>query len=132
MDQPKYTTPVETLTILIDPRKARGKRYPWILLLTLIAIAIASGQRTVRAIADWFTLHWEELQAELHPARATCPSESAFRRVMRLIDPQGLEVLLSNSWTLSISPASPRIRSVHGSMNALVLGSRLIGSARER
>jgi hypothetical protein len=57
MDHPKYTTPVETLTILIDPRKARGKRYPWILLLTLIAIAIASGQRTVRAIADCIALH---------------------------------------------------------------------------
>ena len=95
MDPPKYTTLVAALMALLDPRQARGKRYAWILLLILIAIAIASGQRTVHAIADWISLHWEDLQAELHPARVTCPSESTFRRVLRLIDPQQLDDLLS-------------------------------------
>jgi predicted transposase YbfD/YdcC len=101
MDQPKYTTLVEALTALIDPRKARGKRYPWMLLLTLIAIAIASGQRTVHAIANWAALHWDELRAELHPERVTCPSESTFRRALRLIDPQGIEALLIH---LAVNP----------------------------
>ncbi len=34
MDQPKYTTLAAALMALLDPRKARGKRYAWILLLT--------------------------------------------------------------------------------------------------
>lgn len=101
MDQPQYTTLVEALTALIDPRKARGKRYPWMLLLTLIAIGIASGQRSVHAIADWIALHWNELRDALHPERVTCPSESTFRRALRLIDPQGLEDLLIH---LAVNP----------------------------
>lgn len=104
MDQPKYTTLGVALMALLDPRKARGKRYAWILLLTLIATALASGQRTVHASADWITLHWEELAAELHPARATCPSESTVRRALRLIDPQAMEDLLSR---LEVSPKPP-------------------------
>jgi predicted transposase YbfD/YdcC len=95
MDQPKYTTLVAALMALLDPRKPRGKRYAWILLLTLIAIALTSGQRTVHAIADWIALHWEELQTELLPASAICPSESTFRRVLRLIDAPRLDELLS-------------------------------------
>ena len=103
MDQPKYTTLVEALSALIDPRHARGKRYGWMLLLTLIAIALVSGQRTVHAIADWCAQHWEELQAELAPARARCPSESTFRRALRLINPQGIEDLLTR---LEVNPVA--------------------------
>jgi len=61
MDQPKYTTLTETLKSVPDPHHARGKRYPWLLLLTLIAAALASGQKTVHAIADWVKLHADEL-----------------------------------------------------------------------
>ncbi len=37
MDHEEYTTLVATLRSVPDPRKARGQRYPWELLLTLIA-----------------------------------------------------------------------------------------------
>jgi predicted transposase YbfD/YdcC len=40
MDQPKYTTLSEALQSVPDPRHARGKRYPWLFLLTLIAAAM--------------------------------------------------------------------------------------------
>jgi hypothetical protein len=53
MDQPKYTTLVAALTALLDPRKALGKRYAWMFLLTLIVIVLTSSQRTLHAIADW-------------------------------------------------------------------------------
>ena len=43
MDQPKYTTLTEALQPVPDPRHARGKRYSWLFLLTLIAAALASG-----------------------------------------------------------------------------------------
>jgi predicted transposase YbfD/YdcC len=104
MDQAKYTTLVEGLSTLIDPRQARGKRYSWMLLLTLIAIAIASGQRTVHAIADWIAQHWEDVRTELHPVRITCPSEATFRRALRLIDPLAMEDLLTH---LDVTPSPP-------------------------
>lgn len=107
MDQPKYTTLVNALSTLFDPRHARGKRYGWLLLLTLIALALVSGQQTVHAIADWCALHWEELQAELHPARESCPSESTFRRTLRLVNPQGIEDLLTRLETPPVTSAPP-------------------------
>ena len=53
MDQPQYSTLRDALACIADPRKARGKRYPWHFLLMLIALALASGEQTVHAIADW-------------------------------------------------------------------------------
>ncbi len=91
MDQPHYTTLVDALREIADQRKARGQRYPWLLLLTLIALALVSGQRSVHAIADWVEQHWEELVAELHPARPTWPSESTIRRALRTMDPEDVE-----------------------------------------
>jgi hypothetical protein len=56
-----------------DPRHARGKHYPWLLLLTLIAAALASGQKTVNAIADWVKLHADELREFLNPPKGRLP-----------------------------------------------------------
>jgi predicted transposase YbfD/YdcC len=95
MDQCKYTTLVEALAVITDPRHARGQRYSWLLLLTLTAIGVASGQRTVHAIADWIRLHWDELCLALKPDRATCPSEPTFRRTLRLVSPQEIEAVLA-------------------------------------
>jgi len=36
MDTPQYSTLMEALQELPDPRKPRGKRYQWHLLLTII------------------------------------------------------------------------------------------------
>jgi hypothetical protein len=38
MDQSQYSSLLEVLAIIPDPRKARGKRYAWTLLLTLLPI----------------------------------------------------------------------------------------------
>jgi hypothetical protein len=43
MDERKYTTLVEALAAVPDPRKPRGQRYPWKLLVTLGSEAVASG-----------------------------------------------------------------------------------------
>lgn len=51
MDHNQYSTLMETLAVVPDPRKARGKRYSWLLLLTLLAAGLASGHQTVHAIA---------------------------------------------------------------------------------
>ncbi len=95
MDQPKYTTLVERLKSVPDPRRARGKRYPWILLLTLIAAALASGQQTVNAIADWVKEHADELRESLNPPKGRLPSSSTFYRAVRAVDLMALEAQLS-------------------------------------
>jgi hypothetical protein len=96
MDQPKYTTLTETMRSVPDPRHARGKRYSWLFLLTLIAAAWASGQKTVYAIADWVRLHADELREALKPPRGRLPSGSTFYRTLRAIDLATLEAHLSD------------------------------------
>jgi hypothetical protein len=48
MDDRKYATLVEALAAVPDPRRWSGQRYPWVLLLTLVSAALATGQRTKR------------------------------------------------------------------------------------
>jgi hypothetical protein len=52
MDEPQYSTLLEALSAVPDPRKARGKQYSWVLLLTLVSSALASGERSGHGIAS--------------------------------------------------------------------------------
>lgn len=94
MDQPKYTTLMDALKSVPDPRHARGKRYSWSFLLALVASAMASGQQTGHAIAQWVALHAEELVLHLRPGRGRAPSESTLQRVLRRVDLPALEARL--------------------------------------
>jgi len=82
---------MDALQEVPDPRKARGQRYSWTFLLTVVCAALASGQKTPHAIAHWITLHATELRQELASRRNTMPSEATVRRLLRRIDLQALE-----------------------------------------
>jgi hypothetical protein len=69
----QYSTLLSALQHVPDPRKARGKRYSWTLLLTLIVAGLASNYQTARAIAQWARLHASELRAAL-PELVRIPS----------------------------------------------------------
>jgi hypothetical protein len=90
MDQPQYTSLMEALAAVPDPRKARGKRFAWTLLLTLLAAGLASGHQTAHAIAQWVGLQATALRAAL-PELTRRPSESTLLRTLRLIDVTLLE-----------------------------------------
>ena len=94
MDQSQYTTLMDVLLAIPDPRKARGKRYAWTLLLTLLAAGLASGQQTAHAIAQWVVLQAEHLRAAL-PELKQLPSESTLLRTFRQIDVVVLEMALA-------------------------------------
>ena len=126
MDRPKYTTLTETLKFVPDPRHARGKRYPWLLLLTLIAAALASGQKTVHAIADWVRLHADELQASLNPPKGRLPSGSTLYRTLRAIDLAALEAQLSD-FTEPLATESAHRASITTSEGKVLHGQALDG-----
>lgn len=91
MDQRMYTTLVEALAEVADPRKRRGQGYPWIFLLTLVSAALASGQRHGRAIGQWVQEHAEPLRQALDWRGRALPSEATLRRVLRHLDLAALE-----------------------------------------
>ncbi len=66
MDQPQdSSTLTEALAVVPDPRHARGKRSPWLLLLTLLGYWLCQRALTARAIAHWLRLHTNNLTAAL-------------------------------------------------------------------
>jgi hypothetical protein len=52
MDSPQYRDLRAALADVPDPRRRRGRRYCWPVLLTLIAAALVSGQQGMRAIGQ--------------------------------------------------------------------------------
>jgi hypothetical protein len=74
-----------------DPRKARGKRHPWPLLLTLISAALVCGQRSQRAIGQWVSEHGHDLLTHLPIPQRPLPSTSTLRRALLAIDVEVLE-----------------------------------------
>lgn len=86
----QYSTLLAAVQAVPDPRKARGKRYSWALLLTVLIAGLASNYQTARAIADWVRLHfatWQALLPELHHP----PSASTLLRTLRQLDVALLE-----------------------------------------
>lgn len=95
MDMPKYSTLMDAVVDIPDPRKARGKRHPWAVLLTLISAALLAGQRNGRAIGQWVDEHAGELQTHLSLPQRPLPSTSTFRRTLRALDVAALEARLA-------------------------------------
>jgi predicted transposase YbfD/YdcC len=95
MDVPQYTDLLSALRAVPDPRHRRGRRYAWPLLLTLIAAALASGERNLRAVGQWVGEHADELIALLDPPRRRLPSTATLRRALRAVDLVALEQCLA-------------------------------------
>ena len=95
MDGSHYRSLAQALADVADPRGRGGVRYRWGLLLTLIAAAMAAGQKHGRAIAQWVCEHTQVLAEELMPPGGRLPSESTLRRALSAVDTAELEARLS-------------------------------------
>lgn len=95
MDQGKYSTLYAALQAVPDPRHARGQRYAWSLLLTLIAAALASGQQHIWGIAHWAALHAEEIMGLLALDGVRWPSVSTLYRAVQAVDVEALQAHLA-------------------------------------
>lgn len=107
MDQHEYSSLAAALADVPDPRHARGTRHPWSLILVLIAAALVSGQRNVRAIGQWVAERQEDLLDLLQPPRRQLPSTPTLRRALRVIDLTALEQRIAASTRPTPAPAPP-------------------------
>lgn len=98
MDAGKYRGLLAALDGVPDPRKARGQRYPWTLLLTLLAAALASDQAHGRAIGQWVREHTGELGERLGWGGPRLPSAATLRRALLQLDVAALERQVG-AWT---------------------------------
>ena len=128
MDEPHSSTLLEALSAVPDPRKARGKQYSWILLLTLVSSALGSGERSGHGIASWVAEHTSTLLVWLRPERARLPSESTLRRALRQVDVAALEQRVAH-YTCSIAVAAEPESAVISPQGEILHGQALDGKA---
>ncbi len=128
MDEPQYSTLLEALSAVPDPRKARGKQFSWVLLLTLVSSALASGERNGHGIATWVAEHATALVVWLCPERGRLPSESTLRRVLRQVDVAALEQQLAR-YTGPIAVAAEAQVAVISPQGEILQGQALDGKA---
>jgi predicted transposase YbfD/YdcC len=79
-----------------DTRKAKGKQYPLVRLLTLMILAKLGGEDKPSGITDWIANRVDQLVSMkiLHQAKAPC--HMTFRRVLQtVLEPVELERLIS-------------------------------------
>jgi len=110
MDRVEYTSLVQAFEDVPDPRAARGKRYPWSLLLTLVSAALASGQTHGRGISQWVHEHAGDLQEALEWSLPRWPSEATLRRTVR----DGDEAVLEQRVSALTFPAPASTTPLHG------------------
>ena len=128
MDEPQYSTLLEALSAVPDPRKARGKQYSWVLLLTLVSSALASGERNGHGIATWVTERTAILLVWLRPERGRLPSESTLRRALRQLDVAVLEQRVAQ-YTRPIAVAAELHSAVISPQGDILHGQALDGKA---
>lgn len=95
MDRTQYTTLMEVLTQVPDYRKRKGRLHRWMILLSLIAMALVSAQRTPHAMARWIREHRDDLFAVLPPTVSRLPSGATIRRTLARLDVAALEQALA-------------------------------------
>jgi predicted transposase YbfD/YdcC len=106
MDRGEYTTLVAALRQVPDPRQRRGQRYPWWVLLTLIAAAVVSGQQHGRAIGQWVREHAAELADVLEAANGRVPSEATLRRTLQTVDVGALDAQVLGAGTPAVATSA--------------------------
>jgi hypothetical protein len=95
MDIPQYSSVLDLLSALPDPRKPRGKQIEWTFIWMIIVAAMLHNQRGAAAIAHWACCHRETLVATFRPAKDRLPSESTIRRAIHHVDAALLDDLLA-------------------------------------
>ncbi len=109
MDKNEYTTLAEALAGVPDPRKRRGVRHSWRLVLTLIGAAMVAGQKHTHAIGQWVSEHTQTLLECLEPAGERLPSEATLRRALLAVDADVLEARLKG-FTGGLDKGVPTLR----------------------
>ena len=82
------------LSAVPDPRKARGVRHRLVTVLAAAVCAVLAGARSYVAIAEWAQDLPVSVRLRLGIGRRA-PSESTFRRVLRCVDAQALDQIVS-------------------------------------
>ncbi len=98
------------LAEVVDPRKARGRRHPLLVLITVTVCAVAAGARSFVAVGEWVADLPEQVAQTLGTDRR-CPSESTIRRIVQVIDADAFDAAIGRfvqQWCAAVAPSGRR------------------------
>ena len=104
------------LSAVPDPRKARGCRHRLVTVLAVSVAAVLAGACSYVAIAEWAQDLPVSARLRLGIGRRA-PSEATIRRVLRAVDLDALDAVLSAwlaAWLPDPPPGRPRVIAVDG------------------
>jgi predicted transposase YbfD/YdcC len=87
---------VAQLQQITDPRKARGVRYPLVILLVLLILAKLGGEDSMKGMAEWVRLREQALLRLLRVGRERLPHQTTYERVLAELDIEELEQVTGN------------------------------------
>jgi predicted transposase YbfD/YdcC len=117
---------MEVLTQVPDYRKRKGRLHGWTILLSLIAMAVASAQRTPQAIARWVHEHRDDLFAVLPPTVSRLPSGATIRRTLARLDVAALEQALTAFHPPSTPAPTPLPTPAPASLQGVALDGKAV------
>jgi predicted transposase YbfD/YdcC len=85
---------VELFATIPDPRKPRGRIHPLTAVLSLAAVAMLAGMKSLEAIAQFGRDHGPALAHALGFRRKKTPAKSTLSEIFRAIDPDAFEAAL--------------------------------------
>ncbi|GIV76593.1 MAG: hypothetical protein KatS3mg050_0987 [Litorilinea sp.] len=89
---------LERLHRVQDPRRRQGRRYPLPGLLGAMILAVMQGENSLRGIAQWMRLHWEEIAEPLNLwATKGAPSYGTLWNLLASLDPKELNQVLQGA-----------------------------------
>lgn len=105
---------------MTDPRKSKGKRHQLASILTLVALAVASGCKGPHAIADFAQSlnHGQRRRLRCRARPQTrrqfdVPGERTLRRVLKHVDPESLKDVVVE-WMAQQDPQRPEVLHLDG------------------
>jgi hypothetical protein len=124
---------IETLACVPDPRKPRGLRHPLTAILSLTAVAILAGMKSLEAIAQFGRDHGPSLAHALGFRRGKTPAKSTLSELFRLLDVQAFQNALSGWLQTRGQPAGePAIavdgKTLKGSAEGAIPGVHLLAA----
>jgi len=82
------------LSTLQDPRKAKGKRYQLVDLLTLLILAKLGGEDEMKGMAEWVRLREDTLIGHLNIQRPRLPHQTTYDRVLAALDTEAFDQMI--------------------------------------
>ncbi len=95
---------IEILAEIPDPRQSKGKRYPLAAMLTLAFVAMISGYRSIKAIAEWGPNYGKKYLESLGFNEHGYPAQATWYRVLRAVDVE-LVVARVKAWAEAVVAA---------------------------